>query len=115
MGFAHPAFNNIGKCKTKLNAKQQRAKEEHEKWLRKQGLHTEQLAARKPNKGIRLQDNEVRSQPKHKTSDKVGNGFVKETNTYTGTLITGIATLHKSNSVPVINKSQIEEISRMRR
>jgi hypothetical protein len=39
----------------------------------------------------------------------------KEPNVYSGTLIIGIATLHKSNSVPVINKNQIEEISRMRR
>jgi hypothetical protein len=115
MGFAHPAFNNIGKCKTKLNAKQQRAKEEHEKWLRKQGLHTEQLAARKPNKGIRLQDSEVRSQPKHKTSDKVGNGFVKETNTYTGTKLLGIAVMHKSCLVPVFSKENATEIASMRR
>lgn len=34
---------------------------------------------------------------------------------YTGTLIKGIATMHKSNAVPVIDKEQAEEISRMRR
>jgi hypothetical protein len=32
---------------------------------------------------------------------------------YTGTLVTGIATMHKSNAVPVINQEQAEEISRM--
>jgi len=34
---------------------------------------------------------------------------------YTGTLVVGIATMHKSNAVPIINQEQAEEISRMRR
>ena len=34
---------------------------------------------------------------------------------YTGTLIKGIATMHKSNAVPIIDKKQAEEISNMRR
>ena len=34
---------------------------------------------------------------------------------YTGTLIKGIATMHKSNAVPVINDEQAKEISAMRR
>jgi len=32
---------------------------------------------------------------------------------YTGTLVRGIATMHKSNLVPVINQEQATEISRM--
>lgn len=39
----------------------------------------------------------------------------KEPQKYTGTLIKGIATMHKSNAVPIINKEQAEEISHMRR
>lgn len=39
----------------------------------------------------------------------------KETIKYTGTLIKGIATMHKSNAVPVINEEQMQDISRMRR
>jgi len=39
----------------------------------------------------------------------------KESMKYTGTLIKGIATMHKSNAVPVIEKSHAEDISRMRR
>ena len=39
----------------------------------------------------------------------------KETIKYTGTLIKGIATMHKSNAVPVIDDEQAKEISRMRR
>lgn len=34
---------------------------------------------------------------------------------YTGTLVRGIATMHKSNAVPVINQEQAVEISQMRR
>ena len=37
-------------AKKKLSAKEQRAKAEHEAWLKKQGLHPEQLAARKAPK-----------------------------------------------------------------
>lgn len=39
----------------------------------------------------------------------------KEPQKYTGTLIKGIATMHKSNAVPVIDDEQAKEISRMRR
>lgn len=34
---------------------------------------------------------------------------------YTGTLVTGIATMHKSNAVPIINDEQAKDIARMRR
>jgi putative heme iron utilization protein len=34
---------------------------------------------------------------------------------YTGTLIKGIATMHKSNAVPIINREEAESISKMRR
>ena len=34
---------------------------------------------------------------------------------YTGTLIKGIATMHKSNAVPVLNQQDAEDISKMRR
>ena len=34
---------------------------------------------------------------------------------YTGTLVKGVATMHKSNAVPVINDEQATDIARMRR
>jgi hypothetical protein len=107
---------NYGKTKKKSTPAQQRARAEHDAWLRKRGLHTDQIQARKTKEHVVQESQSVydsrRSIP---TSDKVGNGFKKEENKYTGTLITGIATMHKSNAVPVINKKQAEEISRMRR
>ena len=39
----------------------------------------------------------------------------KDSPKYTGTLIKGIATMHKSNAVPIINEEQAIEISKMRR
>jgi len=58
----------------------------------------------------------------HKELYPSGNSFgnanstaKKEPQKYTGTLIKGIATMHKSNAVPVINDEQAQEISRMRR
>jgi len=37
----------------------------------------------------------------------------KEPMKYTGTLIKGIATMHKSNAVPILNKQQATDISNM--
>ena len=39
----------------------------------------------------------------------------KDSPKYTGTLIIGISTLHKSNAVPIINQEQATEIAQMRR
>jgi hypothetical protein len=43
------------------------------------------------------------------------NTILKESLKYTGTLVKGIATMHKSNAVPVIDEEQMKDISRMRR
>jgi len=45
----------------------------------------------------------------------VGNCLKRESIKYTGTLVKGIATMHKSNAVPVIDEEQMKDISRMRR
>ena len=39
----------------------------------------------------------------------------KENMKYTGTLVKGIATMHKSNAVPVISQEEAEDIAKMRR
>ena len=41
--------------------------------------------------------------------------FAKKPNVYTGDRLLGIATMHKSNAVPVIDEEQMKDISRMRR
>ena len=47
----------------------------------------------------------------------LGGNFVAKTESmkYTGTLIKGIATMHKSNAVPVIDDQHAKDISKMRR
>ena len=44
-----------------------------------------------------------------------GNATLKAPNVYTGTKVKGIATMHKSNAVPVFSDEAAVEISKMRR
>ena len=46
---------------------------------------------------------------------QAGGTAKKESPKYTGTLVKGIATMHKSNAVPVISQKEAEDIARMRR
>ena len=43
------------------------------------------------------------------------NTSIPEKKEYTGTLVKGIATMHKSNAVPIIDQEQATEIANMRR
>lgn len=45
----------------------------------------------------------------------LGTATLKPPNVYTGTMVRGIATMHKSNAVPVFSDEQAVEISKMRR
>ena len=106
--------------KKKPNAKQARAQAEHDKWLRKQGVHPDQLAAKK-HKDVVINPipnyrEGARSLP---TSDKIcGHGPAKESMTYSAERqLLGIATMHKSNMVPIFadKKEDAKDIARMRR
>ena len=44
-----------------------------------------------------------------------GSTAKKDSTRYTGTLIVGIATMHKSNAVPILNQQEAIEVSSMRR
>jgi hypothetical protein len=50
-----------------------------------------------------------------KSVDTGGNAVLKPSNVYTGTMVKGIATMHKSNAVPVFSDEQAVDISSMRR
>lgn len=101
-----------------ITAADRAAKVEHEKWLRKMGVHPEQLAKREKVAVNEIPDykRDSRSLP---TSDRIcGNGTRKEGNTYSGERqLLGVATMHKSNMVPVFadKKEDAKEIARMRR
>jgi len=47
--------------------------------------------------------------------DGCGVAVKQDPKKYTGTLVKGIATMHKSNAVPVIDDEQATDIARMRR
>ena len=49
------------------------------------------------------------------TGTDTGGGRKQESMKYTGTLVKGIATMHKSNAVPVIDDQHAKDIARMRR
>lgn len=51
-------------------------------------------------------------------SNESSNGSIcaaPEKKEYTGTLVKGIATMHKSNAIPVINDEQAKDLASMRR
>ena len=50
-----------------------------------------------------------------KSVDTGGNATLKAPKVYTGTKVKGIATMHKSNAVPVFSDEEAVEISKMRR
>ena len=52
----------------------------------------------------------------YKSVDSDGiNTALPEKKQYTGTLVKGIATMHKSNAVPIINDEQAKDLATMRR
>ena len=107
--------------KKKPNAKQQRAQEDHDKWLLKMGVHPEQLAEKKANrKDVKTMDVPSyvgRNTNRIHTSDRIdGVAPAKERKVYTGDLIVGIGTMHKSNAVPIMRgTNEAKEIAKMRR
>jgi phosphotransferase system HPr-like phosphotransfer protein len=50
-----------------------------------------------------------------KSVDTGGNAVLKPSKVYTGTKVKGIATMHKSNAVPVFSDEEAQDISKMRR
>ena len=107
--------------KKKPNAKQARANAEHEKWLRKMGVHPEQLAAKKKKNA----NSSILSVPDYRpsgntipTSDVIPGGSTapKERLVYSGERrLLGVATMHKSNMVPVFDSEDAKDIAKMRR
>ena len=105
----------------------------HNKDMRRMGLHNMQMdleqyiayctGSYKPQhkntqSSKMLQTETYRRETPHIPSlgNGIGNGLKKETSKYTGDLIVGIATMHKSNAVPVMRGTdQAKDIAQMRR
>lgn len=114
-----------GKSKAKKKPGWKERERRHEDWLRANDVHPDQLKARKKEfKPLKISQAEQDRAKAREEYDKKypsvsngmsGNTFKKEPQKYTGTLVTGIAQMHKSNAVPVINKEQAIEVAKMRR
>lgn len=104
----------VYKHKQKKNPGHAKAKAEHEKFLAKMGLSDVGSRVAKRGSMVELPDRMERRGVQ--TSDTIpASAGRKDDQKYTGDLIKGIATMHKSNAVPVINKEQAIDISNMRR
>ncbi len=74
------------------------------------------LAAESLSKSYSLKIPEGRNTTAHiKSVDTGGNAVLKASPIYTGTKVKGIATMHKSNAVPVFSDEEAVDIARMRR
>ena len=104
------------------NKRQLAAQAEHDKWLRKKGVHPKQLAEKKAKRGdvttVEIPDY-ASTRPDLPTSDRIaGSAPQKERNVYSGERqLLGVATMHKSNMVPVFadKKEDAKDIANMRR
>lgn len=111
-------YNNINSKKRKSRNKTQsqiKAEMQHNKWLRKMGVHPDQLKTKEKSNVTSIPDYTEFSST-IKTSDRIcGFASRKTQPQYTGTYIRGIATMHKSNLVPVGRGDNPEEYAKMRR
>ena len=105
----------------KKTQKQIEADARHEKWLRKMNAHPEQIARNKEknaNISILSVPNYSSSGNSIPTSDVIPGGSTApaERQIYSGERrLLGVATMHKSNMVPVFDSKDAKDIARMRR
>ena len=129
MHLEGPWLSTTGKKKGKKkfasaeHARKARQLEENWKELQKRwGIEAEEkkrtraLAAPSLSSTYSLKIPEGRNTTAHiKSVDTGGNAVLKPSPVYTGTMVKGIATMHKSNAVPVFSDEQAVDISKMRR
>ena len=127
MHLVGPALSLNGKKKGKFkfrNAEEaQRARELDASWkelLKRQGVELEEKRRKRALKAEPL-DYKLTAPAGRFTTHNIpsvntgGNATLAPAKVYTGTKVKGIATMHKSNAVPVFSDEEAVEISRMRR
>jgi hypothetical protein len=129
MHLEGPWLSTTGKRKGKkkfASAEHARtARDLDESWkdlLRRQGIEQEEkkrgraMSAPSLSSSYSLKIPEGRNTTAHiKSVDTGGNAVLKPSPVYTGTMVKGIATMHKSNAVPVFSNEEAVDISKMRR
>jgi hypothetical protein len=97
--------------KTKPNKRTLEAQARHDQWLASMGV-----TERKKLKGVEHTNLRAGLTENAKLTNGIaGNGSKKEANVYTGDYVKGIATMHKSNAVPITSGQQAIEVAQMRR
>jgi len=128
MHLCGPALTMTGKKKGKVKfrnaAEAQRARELDSAWkelLKRQGVEQEAHRRRRAMSAeplvYKLETPVGRTNTKHIPSLNTGAGVavLAPAKVYTGTKVKGIATMHKSNAVPVFSDEEAIDISKMRR
>jgi len=119
MGIMPIYYSTMNTKKRKQNRKPgwQKAEAEHQAFLKKWGVDDAQTKKKREFVPLTSEKEPYCRETKYYPSagDGIGVATKKESQKYTGTLIKGIATMHKSNAVPIINQEQAIDISNMRR
>ena len=107
-------YANIRKSKPKLKSKKER--EEYSAWLEKHQTPIMKRKIFKPTFTYKLSAPPGRETVRYPSLNTGEQGATKApAKVYTGDKMLGIATLHKSNAVPVFNSQEAVDISKMRR
>jgi hypothetical protein len=114
-----------GKTKFASAEHARKAREQEESWKELQKKWAIEAEDKKRSRGLAaaplkgsysLAIPEGRNTTAHlKSVNTGGNALLKANPVYTGTKVKGIATMHKSNAVPVFSDEQAIDISKMRR
>ena len=127
MHLAHPSLSLTGKRRGKMKFKSAEQKREYERldreWkelLKRQGVEQEERKRKRAMTAepltYKLTAPAGRFTTHHIPSvDTGGNATLAPAKVYTGTKVKGIATMHKSNAVPVFSDEEAIDISKMRR
>lgn len=129
MHLLPPMYSTTGKKKGKVKFASaehaRRARELDESWkelLKRQGLELEEKKRKRALTAEPLKGNYSLNIPEGRSTahlksrgDFTGNATLAPPKVYTGTKVKGIATMHKSNAVPVFSDEEAQDISKMRR
>ena len=110
------------KRKASKNKRLAKAQADHEKWMDSMGVGKQQLKEKLYDEwGNRKHFGKIPDYSEHQATATLSNRVAgqapaKERNVYTGDLIVGIGTMHKSNAVPIMRgTNEAKEIAKMRR
>ena len=108
---------NSKKRKTNRKPGWEASQAKHDAWLMARGAHPTQIKQQKKEKKPYVPPIDTTTRRSTvPTSDVIPGACLKRSaNQYTGSLIKGIATMHKSNAVPIISEEAAHEIAKMRR